>query len=115
MSQNTKDSVKQLLVGKEGQYLGPVDAVNEVCRDLKFHHDAVIGGMSGALRDYIDHFEPDELRDNFDRTLNKKPFFEALNQMKYWQLYCDLYPIMTQQGAAELPMQFGEEFVRSTR
>ena len=32
--------------------------------------------------------------------------------MKYWQLYCDLYPIMTQQGAAELPMQFGEEFVR---
>ena len=113
LSASTTESIKQLLVGKVGEYLGPLDSVSEVCQDLRFHHDALIGGMTAALNDFIDHFDPDELQDNFDRTLNKKPLFEAFNKLKYWQLYCDLYPIMTQLGAGDLPLQFGEEFVRS--
>ena len=36
-----------------------------------------------------------------------------MNQLKYWQLYCDLFPIITQQGSGQLPHQFGEEFVRA--
>jgi hypothetical protein len=36
-----------------------------------------------------------------------------MNQLKYWQLYCDLYPIMTQHGSGQLPHHFGEEFVRA--
>jgi type VI secretion system protein ImpI len=55
----------------------------------------------------------DSLQQNFDKTLKKKPLFSAMNQIKYWQLYCDLYPIMTQAGSGKLPHQFGEEFVRS--
>jgi len=39
--------------------------------------------------------------------------FKAMNQLKYWQLYCDLYPIMTQQSTGSFPHQFGEDFVRS--
>lgn len=112
MSENTKDSLMQLLVGKEGEYLAPLDAVREVCRDLKFHHDAVLDAMSSAFGEFADRFDPDELRENFDRTLNRKPIFEAMNQLKYWQLYCDLYPIMTQPGSGKFPHHFGEEFVR---
>jgi predicted component of type VI protein secretion system len=113
LSENPTDSLKQLLVGKEGEYMGPVDAVREVCRDLKFHHDAMLEAMTRAFLEFTDRFDPDELRENFDRTLNKKPIFTAMNQLKYWQLYCDLYPIMTQQGSGQLPHHFGEEFVRA--
>ncbi len=113
LSENPTDSIKQLLVGKEGEYLGPVDAVREVCRDLKFHHDAMLEAMTRAFLEFTDRFDPDELRENFDRTLSKKPLFASMNQLKYWQLYCDLYPIMTQQGSGQLPHHFGEEFVRS--
>lgn len=113
LSANTTDALKQLLIGKDGEYLGPLDSVTEVCQDLKFHHDAVIGGMTGALHDFISRFDPDELQDSFDKTLNRKPLFKSLNKLKYWDLYGDLYPIMTQQGAGDLPLQFGEEFVRS--
>jgi len=112
LSANTTDSIKQLLIGKDGEYLGPLDSVTEVCQDLKFHHEALIAGMTDAFRDYVDNFDPDELQDNFDRTLKKKPLFNAMNKVKYWQLYCDLYPIITQQGAGELPLQYGEQFVR---
>ena len=113
LSENTRDSIKQLLIGKEGEYLAPLDAVKEVCQDLKFHHDAMLEGMTHAFLEFADRFDPDELEENFDRTLNKKPMFAAMNQLKYWQLYCDLYPIMTQPGSGRFPHQFGEEFVRA--
>jgi predicted component of type VI protein secretion system len=113
LAENTRDSMMQLLVGKEGEYLGPVDAVREVCRDLKFHQDAVLEAMISSFVEFADRFDPDELQQNFDKTLKKKPLFSAMNQIKYWQLYCDLYPIMTQAGSGKLPHQFGEEFVRS--
>ncbi len=113
LAENTRDSMMQLLVGREGEYLGPVDAVREVCRDLKFHQDAVLEAMISAFVEFSDKFDPDELQQNFDRALNKKPLFKAMNQIKYWQLYCDLYPIMTQSSSGKFPHQFSEEFVRS--
>lgn len=112
LAENTRDSMMQLLVGKEGEYLCPVDAVREVCRDLKFHHDAVLEAMIGAYQEFADRFDPDELQQNFDKTLDGKPMFKKMNQLKYWQLYCDLYPIMTQPGSGRFPHQFSEEFVR---
>jgi predicted component of type VI protein secretion system len=113
LAENTTDSLKQLLVGKEGEYLGPLDSVREVCRDLKFHHDAVLGGMTSAFSEFVDRFDPEELTENFNKTLNRKPLFNSLNKLKYWELYCDLYPIITQHGTGPFPPQFGEEFVRA--
>ncbi len=112
LAENTRDSMMQLLVGREGEYLSPVDAVREVCQDLKFHHDAVLEAMIGAYQEFADRFDPDELQQNFDKTLNGKPLLKKMNQLKYWQLYCDLYPIMTQPGSGRFPHQFSEEFVR---
>ncbi len=112
LSESTKDSMKQLLIGQEGEYLGPIDSVKEVCRDLKFHHDAVLAAMNSSFGEFADRFDPDELKQNFDRTLKKKPLFDALIQFRYWRLYCDLYPVMTQRGSGQFPHMFGEEFVR---
>jgi predicted component of type VI protein secretion system len=112
LSEDVRSSLKQLLVGEEGEYLGPTDSVKEVCRDLKFHHDAILAAMNISFGEFADRFDPDELKENFDRTLKKKPLFDALNQLRYWRLYCDLYPIMTQRGSGQFPHMFGEEFVR---
>ena len=111
-AKNKRDSMMQLLIGKKGQCVGPVNAIQEVYEDLKNHHDAVLEGMMTAFVEFIDRFNPDELQENFDRTLDKKPLFRALNQLKYWQLYRDLYPIMTQQTTGTFPHQFGEDFAR---
>jgi predicted component of type VI protein secretion system len=113
LSANKKDSLMQMLVGQEGEYLGPLDSVKEVCRDLRFHQDAMLEGMTEAFLEFSDRFDPDELQQSFDRTLTRKPFFNILNQLKYWQLYCDLYPVMTQPGSGKFPQHFGEDFVRA--
>ena len=113
LSANKKDSMKQMLVGRAGEYLGPQDSVKEVCRDLKFHQDAMLEGMTEAFHEFSDRFDPDELEQNFSRTLKSKQLFRFFNRIKYWQLYRDLYPIMTQPGSAKFPQHFGEDFVRA--
>lgn len=113
LSENADDLLKQLLVGREGEYLGPLDSVREVCRDLKCHHDAVVDAMTSAFGEFIARFDPVELQEGFDRSLGRKPLIEALNRLKYWQAYCELYPIMTQPGSGPFPHIFGEEFVRA--
>ncbi len=111
-SENTNDLLKQLLVGGEGEYLGAKDSIREVCRDLINHQNAFLDAMNSAFIEFADRFEPEELQEDFDRTLGKK-WFSSMNKMKYWQLYCDLYPILTEKGGGRFPQMFGEEFVKA--
>ena len=113
LSANTKDSIKQLLVGKEGEYLGPRDAVREVCRDLLFHQDAFLDAMNNAFVEFADRFEPEELTEGFERNLSSNPLFKWRNKSKFWDMYCDLYPILTEKGSGRFPQMYAEEFVHA--
>lgn len=113
LSANTKDSIKQLLVGSEGEYLGPRDAVREICRDLLFHQDAFLDAMNSAFLDFSDRFDPEELQQAFDRTLGTGLLAKFTNKNKYWGLYGDLYPILTEKGGGRFPQMYAEEFVRA--
>lgn len=109
---NSNDLLKQLLVGGEGDYLGARDAVREANRDLINHQNAFLDAMNSAFIEFADRFDPDELQEGFDRTINSK-LFAFMNKSKYWNLYCDLYPIMTEKGGGRFPQMFGEEFVKA--
>ena len=112
-SENPGDLVKQLLVGDEGDYLGAKDAVHEACHDLLNHQNAFLDAMNSAFIEFAERFEPDELKEGFDRALSGSQLFAFMNKSKYWDLYCDLYPIMTEKGGGRFPQMFGEEFVRA--
>jgi len=111
-SENTNDLLKQLLLGGEGEYLGAQDAIREVCSDLIHHQNAFLDAMNSAFIEFADRLDPDELQDGFDQTAGKK-LFSFINKMKYWQHYCDLYPIITEKGGGRFPQMFGEEFVKA--
>jgi predicted component of type VI protein secretion system len=113
LAANTRDSIMQLLIGKEGEYLGPRDAVREVCRDLLFHQDAFIDAMNAAFNDFADKFEPEELAETFDHNLGSNALMKWRNKSKYWGLYCELYPILTEKGSGRFPQMYAEEFVRA--
>lgn len=114
LSENTDDSIKQLLIGEEGgEYLGPRDAVREINRDLLVHQEAFIDAMSVAFADYADRFDPEELIQSFDQAVSRKPRLKLLSEQKYWQLYKDLYPILTETGGGRFPHMLAEEFIRA--
>jgi type VI secretion system FHA domain protein len=112
-SRNTDDLLMQLLLGTEGDYLGASDAIREVCQDLLFHQNAFLDAMNIAFIEFADRFDPIELADNFDRTMGRGPLFAFLKKSKYWDLYSNLYPIMTEKGGGRFPQMFGDEFVRA--
>ena len=112
-SESRGDLIKQLLVGDEGDYLGAKDAVREVCNDLLNHQNAFLDAMNSAFIEFSERFEPDELQDGFDRALTGGKLFSFKNKTKYWDLYRDLYPIITEKGGGRFPQMFGEEFVRA--
>ena len=111
-SDNTNDLIKQLLIGGEGEYLGARDAVRETNRDLVNHQNAFVDAMNSAFIEFADRFDPDELQEGFDRAIDSK-LFAFMNKSKYWELYRDLYPIMTEKGGGRFPQMFGEEFVKA--
>jgi predicted component of type VI protein secretion system len=113
LAANTNDSIKQLLVGRAGEYLGPRDAVREVCHDLLCHQDAFLDAMNGAFLEFADRFDPDELSESFDRTINSNRLSGFLNKRKYWELYRDLYPVMTEKGGGRFPQMYADEFVKA--
>jgi len=111
-SDNTNDLIKQLLIGGEGEYLGARDAVREANRDLVNHQNAFLDAMNTAFIEFAERFDPDELEENFDRTIGSS-LLSFSNKSKYWGLYRDLYPIMTEKGGGRFPQMFGEEFVKA--
>lgn len=113
LSDNPGDLVKQLLVGDEGDYLNARDAVHEACQDLLNHQNAFLDAMNSAFIEFAERFEPEELQEGFDRALNGSKLLSFMNKSKYWDLYCDLYPIITAKGGGRFPQMFGEEFVRA--
>ena len=92
LSTNTNDLLKQLLVGRDGEYLAPRDAVREVCRDLLFNQDAVLDAMQSAFEDFSDRFDPDELEQDFAQSIGRNPLARLTARHKYWALYRELYP-----------------------
>ena len=112
-SESPADLIKQLLVGDEGDYLGAKDAVHEACHDLLNHQNAFLDAMNSAFIEFADRFAPEELEDGFDRAMSGSRLFSFMNKSKYWDLYRDLYPILTEKGGGRFPQMFGEEFVRA--
>ena len=113
LSANIKDSIMQLLVGKEGEYLGPRDSVREVCRDLLFHQDAMLDAMDKSFVEFADRFDPDELKEGFDQSLGKGLLSRFSRKSKYWDMYGDVYPILTEKGSGRFPQMYAEEFVQA--
>jgi predicted component of type VI protein secretion system len=112
LSTSTADSLHQLLVGREGEYLGPLDSVREALKDLRWHHDAVVSAMIRSFADFVEQLDPERLEKDFEETLEKKPLFGSLGKRKYWDLYRDQYRVITEAGSALLPVQYSEDFVR---
>ena len=113
LSQDTEDLIKQLLVGRGGDYLAPRDAAREACRDLLAHQDAFLDAMTEAFVEFAERFDPEELTASFDRSIGRKPLFKFMSERKYWSLYRDLYPILTEKGGGRFPQMFAEEFVKA--
>jgi predicted component of type VI protein secretion system len=69
--------------------------------------------MLKAVQDYVDRFDPDELKSRFDKGLKRGGLLSSANKLKYWELYEESYPALTQHEDGGPPQLFAEDFARA--
>ncbi|MEO8444266.1 MAG: type VI secretion system-associated FHA domain protein TagH [Gammaproteobacteria bacterium] len=97
----------------EGAYLGAEDAVRAGFLDVRQHERALVKAMLQAVQDYVERFDPEELKTRFDKGLKRGGLLSSANKLKYWELYEESYPALTQRDDGGPPQLFTEEFVRA--
>ncbi len=111
-SASVEEALNNLLFRDSPEYLPPVEAVRETFADIKQHQQHVLAAVREAIASYVAKLDPDELE---NRVSNGKPrsLIHAANKLKYWDLFKDLYAVMTSHQPGQFPPQFLEELTRA--
>jgi type VI secretion system protein len=106
------EALTNLLFRDSSEYLPAVEAVREAFTDIKQHQQVVLAAMRVAVADYIGRLDPDELENKFTNG-KRGGLMSAANKLRYWDLYKDLYQVVTQGQQGQMPQQFLEEMARA--
>ncbi len=110
-SANVDDAIRNLLANKSRQYAPTVETVRDVCKDLKVHEQALANAARVAFDEFVDKLEPEELEQRFAANLKRGSMFGKGSKSKYWDLYTELYNVITQRTPGQFPNTFVEDFV----
>ena len=109
-SASVEEALDHLLFRQSAQYLSPVDSVREVFADIKQHQQHLLTAMRTAVVDYIGRLDPEELEKKIGRG---NMLLGAANKLKYWDLFKDLFEVVSQCEPGQFPHQFIEELARA--
>jgi type VI secretion system protein ImpI len=112
-SPTVSDALNYLLGDRSESYLSALDAVRASFTEVRNHEQAVPRAMQHALNDFMERFDPDELRVQYDQGLKRNPLLSGTNKLKYWELYEESYQALTQGDDGKLPELFSEDFARA--
>ena len=112
-SPTVTDALNYLLGDRSESYLSANEAVEASFAEVRHHERAVPKAMLHALRDYLERFDPDELRVQFDQGLKRGALLAGANRLKYWELYEESYHDLTRGEDGKLPEAFSEDFARA--
>lgn len=89
-----------------------VEAVRDNFRELKAQNAASLAASRAAFEDFLDRVDPKELEERFDRA-TKRGVFGSQNKGKYWDLYSEMFPSLTQRPPDGFPHVYTEAFVKA--
>ena len=112
VSASVDDAIANLLFRQTSEFLQAVESVREAFIDIKQHQQSLLSALRTATVDYIARLDPEELENKFSGG-KRGGIMNAANKLKYWDLYKDLYQVVTQAQPGQLPQQFLEELARA--
>jgi type VI secretion system protein len=112
VSASVDDAIANLLFRPTSEFLQAVESVREAFIDIKQHQQSLLSALRTAAVDYIARLDPEELENKVSNG-KRGALINAANKLKYWDLYKDLYQVVTQAQPGQLPQQFLEELSRA--
>jgi type VI secretion system protein len=111
-SAGVEETLLNLLLRDSKEYLLPVEAVREAFGDIKQHQFLLLKALRAALDGYVGRLDPEDLEHKFSRGKSGM-LLNAANKLKYWDLYKDLYQLVSSHPPGEFPMQFLDDFAHA--
>jgi type VI secretion system protein len=84
--------------------------VRDAFADVRKHQQHLLAAMRSAVVDYLGRLDPEELEKKIGRG---NMLLGAANKLKYWDLFKDLYQVVSQGEPGQFPHQFIEELART--
>jgi type VI secretion system FHA domain protein len=106
------EAIVNLLFRPTSEFLQAVESVREAFTDIKQHQQSLLSALRTAAVDYIARLDPEELENKVSNG-KRGALMNAANKLKYWDIYKDLYQVVTQAQPGQLPQQFLEELSRA--
>ena len=111
-SSSVDEAIVNFLFRPTSEFLQAVESVREAFTDIKQHQQSLLSALRTAAVDYIARLNPEELENKVSNG-KRGALINAANKLKYWDLYKDLYQVVTQAQPGQLPQQFLEELSRA--
>jgi type VI secretion system protein ImpI len=113
LAPSINDALKFLLGKDNGSGLPAAKAVEVTFLEVKNHEQAIPKALVKALKEFMQNFAPDELRQQVDQGVRRNRLLGAPNKLKYWDLYEESFTTLTQGKEGTLPEAFSQEFARA--
>lgn len=106
-SAGVEESLNNLLFRESSEYLSAVEAVREAFGDIKQHQQHLLAAVRTAVVDYVNRLDPEELESKVSN--GRSGLMNAANKLKYWDLFKDLFQVVSQHQPGQFPHQFIED------
>jgi type VI secretion system protein len=113
MSGSVDEALARLFAPHSTRFLTPLEAVRTSFEDLRRHDQATMVAMQDALAEYLKRLSPAQLEQQFGEALKRSGPPPASPGQKYWDMYAELYRVLTQMAPEGLPHAFAEEFAKA--
>lgn len=108
------DALKALLEDADSPDLPPEQVLQGAFLEVKARQHASMRAVIQGMQNFIERFDPAELRNLFDRGMKRSSLLATTNKLKYWDLYEDYYLTLSRQDeGAPLPGLLIDELVRA--
>lgn len=111
-SGSVEEALHNLLFRDSAEYLTAVEAVRETFGDIKHHQQHLLAALRKSVVDYVGRLDPDELESKIGNG-KVGALLNATNKFKYWDLFKDLYEVVTHHQPGQFPPQFLEDLARA--
>jgi type VI secretion system protein len=108
-SASVEEALTYLLFRESPEYLSAIDAVREAFGDTRQHQQHLLAAMRTAVVGYVGQLDPETLENKIGRG---STLLGAANKLKYWDLFKDLFQVVSQCEPGQFPHQFLEELAR---
>ena len=108
---SVEDALNNLLFRESPEYLSAVEAIRDTFGDIRQHQQHLLAAMRTAVVDYVGRLDPEELEHKIGN--GRTGLLNAANKLKYWDLFKDLYEVVSAHQPGQFPHQFLEELARA--